>query len=111
MDNAYPGSIDLSIKKARTTVLFNGLPSGVVYDLAQPGTPFYGKSMYLLGDLAYAHDLIGIQETNGGLVVFGGSLPLYKDNFLLGSIGVSGGSPDQDLQVAQAGVDWLTKSE
>ncbi|KAH0370353.1 DUF336-domain-containing protein, partial [Aureobasidium melanogenum] len=94
MDNAYPGSIDLSIKKARTTVLFNGLPSGVVYDLAQPGAPFYG-----------------IQETNGGLVVFGGSLPLYKDNFLLGSIGVSGGSPDQDLQVAQAGVDWLTQSE
>lgn len=43
MDNAYPGSIDLSIKKARTTVLFNGLPSGVVYDLAQPGAPFYGK--------------------------------------------------------------------
>ncbi|CAD0038587.1 unnamed protein product [Aureobasidium pullulans] len=93
MDNAYPGSIDLSIKKARTTVLFNGLPSGVVYDLAQPGAPFYG-----------------IQETNGGLVVFGGSLPLYKDDFLLGSIGVSGGSPDEDLQVAQAGVDWLTKS-
>ena len=111
MDNAYPGSIDLSIKKARTTVLFNGLPSGVVYDLAQPGAPFYGKSMYFLSDLAYAHNLIGIQETNGGLVVFGGSLPLYKDNFLLGSIGVSGGSPDQDLQVAQAGVDWLTKSE
>lgn len=43
MDNAYPGSIDLSIKKARTTVLFNGLPSGVVYDLAQPGAPFYGR--------------------------------------------------------------------
>lgn len=57
------------------------------------------------------HTLAGIQETNGGLVVFGGSLPLYKDNFLLGSIGVSGGSPDQDLQVAQAGVDWLSQSE
>ncbi|KAI5246245.1 DUF336-domain-containing protein [Aureobasidium subglaciale] len=93
MDNAYIGSIDLSIKKARTTVLFNGLPSGVVYDLAQPGAPFYG-----------------IQESNGGLVVFGGSLPLYKNDFLLGSIGVSGGSPAQDLQVAQAGVDWLTKT-
>jgi hypothetical protein len=53
----------------------------------------------------------GIQETNGGLVIFGGSLPLYKDDFLLGSIGVSGGSPDQDLEVAQAGVDWLINSE
>jgi len=55
--------------------------------------------------------LAGIQETNGGLVIFGGSLPLYKNDFLLGSIGVSGGSPDQDLEVAQAGVDWLTKTE
>ena len=44
-------------------------------------------------------------------MVFGGSLPLYKDDFLLGSIGVSGGLPDQDLEVAQAGVDWLIKSE
>ena len=111
MDNAYPGSIDLAIKKARTTVLFNGLPSGVVYDLAQPGAPFYGKYIWISSALAHAHILAGIQETNGGLVVFGGSLPLYKDDFLLGSIGVSGGSPDQDLEVAQAGVDWLTKSE
>lgn len=61
-------------------------------------------------DGLHAHSFQGIQETNGGLVVFGGSLPLYKDDFLLGSIGVSGGSPDQDLQVAQAGVDWLTNS-
>lgn len=111
MDNAYLGSIDLAIKKARTTVLFNGLPSGVVYDLAQPGAPFYGKSLQVSVALASAHDLLGIQETNGGLVVFGGSLHLYKNDFLLGSIGVSGGSPDQDLEVAQAGVDWLTRSE
>ena len=111
MDNAYPGSIDLAIKKARTTVLFNGLPSGVVYDLAQPGAPFYGKLLKIICPLALTYRLAGIQETNGGLVVFGGSLPLYKDDFLLGSIGVSGGSPDQDLEVAQAGVDWLTKSE
>jgi uncharacterized protein GlcG (DUF336 family) len=55
MDNAYPGSIDLSMKKARTAVLFNGLTSGDLYEQAQPGQPLYG-----------------VQETNGGLVVFGG---------------------------------------
>ena len=53
--------------------------------------------------------MIGIQETNGGLVVFGGGLPLYKDGFLIGAIGVSGGSVEQDLDVAKAGADWLIK--
>lgn len=93
MDNAYPGSIDISIKKARTSVLFNGVPSAGLYNQSQPGQPLYG-----------------IEETNGGLVIFGGGLPLVKDNYLLGAIGVSGGTVAQDVEVAQAGVDWLTNS-
>lgn len=55
MDNAYIGSIDISQKKARTAVLFNGLTSAGLYDASQPGGPLYA-----------------IEETNGGLVVFGG---------------------------------------
>jgi uncharacterized protein GlcG (DUF336 family) len=55
MDNAYYGSIDISQKKARTSVLFNGVASGGLYDGSQPGAALYG-----------------IEETNGGLVVFGG---------------------------------------
>lgn len=55
MDNAYIGSIDISQKKARTAVLFNGLTSAGLYDGSQPGGALYG-----------------IEETNGGLVVFGG---------------------------------------
>ena len=55
MDNAYIGSIDISQKKARTAVLFNGLTSAGLYDASQPGGPLYG-----------------IEETNSGLVVFGG---------------------------------------
>jgi len=54
-DNAFPGSIDISIKKARTAVLFNGLSSADLYASSQPGASLYG-----------------IEETNGGLVVFGG---------------------------------------
>ena len=55
MDNAYIGSIDISQKKARTAVLFNGLSSAGLYDSSQPGQPLYA-----------------IEQTNGGLVVFGG---------------------------------------
>ena len=93
MDNAFPGSIDISTKKARTSVLFNGIPSAALYNQSQPDQALYG-----------------IQETNGGLVIFGGGLPLFKDNYLIGAIGVSGGTVAQDVEVAQAGVDWLTSS-
>ncbi|THY80000.1 DUF336-domain-containing protein [Aureobasidium pullulans] len=93
MDNAYPGSIDISIKKARTSVLFNGIPSGALLNQTYSGGGLYG-----------------IEETNGGIVVFGGGLPLVKDGFLVGAIGVSGGTVAQDVEVAQAGVDWLTGS-
>ncbi|KAH0149593.1 hypothetical protein KCU67_g11000, partial [Aureobasidium melanogenum] len=47
---------------------------------------------------------------NGGLVVFGGGLPLYKDDYLIGGIGVSGGSVDQDVQVVKAAVDWFSNA-
>jgi uncharacterized protein GlcG (DUF336 family) len=87
MDNAYPGSIDLSQKKARTAVLFNGLSSGDLYAAVQPGAPLYG-----------------VEQTNGGLVVFGGGFPVYLDGKLIGGVGVSGGSVEQDVQVSQAGV-------
>ncbi|GAB7354983.1 hypothetical protein MBLNU459_g5595t1 [Dothideomycetes sp. NU459] len=100
MDNAYPGSIDISTKKARTSVLFNGIPSAGLYNATIPTTQV-GMS---------SSGLYGIEETNGGLVVFGGGLPLYKNGFLIGAIGVSGGTVAQDIEVAQAGVNWLTAS-
>lgn len=43
MDNAYPGSIDISTKKARTSVLFNGVTSGGLYNESQPGQSLYGE--------------------------------------------------------------------
>ncbi|KAF2192473.1 DUF336-domain-containing protein [Zopfia rhizophila CBS 207.26] len=87
MDNAYIGSIDMSVKKARTAVLFNGLTSADLYDQSQPGAPLYG-----------------IQETNGGLVVFGGGVPIFLGGHLIGGVGVSGGTVSQDVEVATAGV-------
>jgi uncharacterized protein GlcG (DUF336 family) len=87
MDNAFPGSIDISQKKARTAVLFNGLSSADFYTAVQPGAPLYG-----------------LQETNGGLIVFGGGFPIYLDGKLIGGVGVSGGTVPQDVQVAQGGI-------
>lgn len=91
MDNAFLGSIDISQKKARTAVLFNGLyASADLYAAVQPGAPLYD-----------------VQNTNGGLVVFGGGVPIYVDGILIGGVGVSGGSVEQDLSVANAGIEAL----
>ncbi|KAJ9652887.1 hypothetical protein H2198_007889 [Neophaeococcomyces mojaviensis] len=90
MDNAYPGSIDISIKKARTVVLFNGMTSASFYNASQPGASLYG-----------------IEETNGGLVVFGGGVPLLVNGILIGAVGVSGGTVAQDVQVANAGAQAI----
>jgi len=94
MDNAFLGSIDMAQKKARTAVLFSGLFSSAdLYDQAQPGAPLYG-----------------IEQTNGGLVVFGGGVPIFLEGQLIGGVGVSGGSVEQDVQVARAGVLGLGAS-
>ncbi|KAI5205077.1 hypothetical protein E4T39_03224 [Aureobasidium subglaciale] len=109
MDNAYPGSIDISIKKARTTVLFNGMTTADLNAAAQG--PLYGLCSQSENRMfARADQFPGVEETNGGLVVFGGGLPLYKDDYLIGGIGVSGGSVDQDLQVVKAAVSWFSNS-
>lgn len=90
MDGALLGSIDISQRKAKTSALFRA-PSGAIGQLAQPGQP-----------------LFGIENTNGGLVVFGGGLPLQNaDGDVIGAIGVSGGSVQNDEAVAKAGAAAL----
>ncbi|MEW5686533.1 MAG: heme-binding protein [Pseudomonadota bacterium] len=85
MDGALLGSIDIALGKARTAALF-GLNTEVVGEFSKPG----GTSP-------------GLEQTNGGLVVFAGGIPLRDAaGELLGAVGVSGGSVAQDFQVAQA---------
>ena len=86
-DNAMPACIDIAIKKAKTVALFNG--AFTTSDLKEMSAP----------DGA----LTGIEQTNGGLVAFGGGLPLSNNGFFVGAIGVSGGAVEQDVDVAQAG--------
>ncbi|WP_344021606.1 heme-binding protein [Streptomyces luteireticuli] len=85
MDDAWLGSIDLALKKARTSVLFS-MPSATLGEISQPGGPAYG-----------------IEHSNGGLISFGGGLPIVDaDGRTVGAVGVSGGTVDQDVHVAGA---------
>ena len=87
MDDAWVGSIDIAIKKAKTAVFF-GMPTGEIGKLSQPG-----KSLY------------GIEHSNDGLVTFPGGLPIVDDEgVLVGAIGVSGSSVENDEKVAEAGL-------
>jgi uncharacterized protein GlcG (DUF336 family) len=90
MDNAWLGSIDISIKKAKTARFFD-MNSGEIGKLSQPGGPLYN-----------------IEHSNGGLITFPGGVVL-KDSAgkIIGAIGVSGGSVDQDHEVASAGAEVL----
>jgi len=92
MDDAFLGSIDISIKKAKTARLFN-MPTGNLGQLAQPGQPLYH-----------------IEFSNDGLITFPGGLPLKnKDGVIVGAIGVSGSSVEDDHEVAAAGAYVLLK--
>ena len=90
MDDAWVGSIDIAIKKAKTAVFF-GMPTGEIGKLSQPGGSLYG-----------------IEHSNGGLITFPGGLPIVdKDGVMVGAIGVSGSSVENDHTVAAAGAEAI----
>ncbi len=94
MDDAWVGSIDIAIKKARTACFF-GMATGELGKLSQPAEPLYG-----------------IEHSNDGLITFPGGLPIVdEDGVLVGAIGVSGSSVENDHEVAAAGVKVLGVSE
>jgi uncharacterized protein GlcG (DUF336 family) len=87
MDGAWLGSIDIAQNKAYTARAFDMETRGLA-PLAQPGGPLYG-----------------IEASNdGNLIVFAGGIPLVYRGRVVGAIGVSGGSVEQDQEVAEAGV-------
>ena len=90
MDGAWVASTDIAIDKAFTSA-GRGLTTRKIGEMAQPGQP-----------------LFGINTTNGGrIVIFAGGLPLMRDGEVIGAIGVSGGTVDEDEEVAEAGVAVL----
>ena len=94
MDDAWVGSIDIAIKKAKTAFYF-GFPTGEIGKLSQPGNPLYG-----------------IEHSNEGLITFPGGLPIVDaDGVLVGAIGVSGSTVENDHAVAEAGVKAVGVSD
>ncbi|MEV4951210.1 GlcG/HbpS family heme-binding protein [Paenarthrobacter nitroguajacolicus] len=86
MDGAWLGSIDIAIRKARTARYFD-MPTGSIGELSQPGG-----------------SLFNIEVSNGGLITFPGGVPLYsKDGHVIGAVGVSGSTVENDHAVASAG--------
>ena len=86
MDDAWLGSIDIAIKKAKTARFFD-MDSGEIGKLSQPGGPLYN-----------------IEVSNGGLISFPGGVPIRnKDGKVIGAIGVSGNTVENDHAVSSTG--------
>lgn len=86
MDGAWLGSLDISIKKAKTARFFD-MNTGIVGELSQPGGSLYN-----------------IEHSNNGLITFPGGIPMKNEaGEIIGAIGVSGSSVENDHAVAEAG--------
>jgi uncharacterized protein GlcG (DUF336 family) len=94
MGQALLVSIDIAINKAYTAVAVK-IPTHELAKVAQPGQP-----------------LFGIHNADGGrVVIFGGGFPLKLNNEIIGGIGVSGGSVEEDIQCAEAALERLASGE
>ena len=90
MDGAWIGSVDISISKAWTARAFD-IQTKDLAENSQPGQQFFG-----------------IHASNGGKVmIFAGGIPLSRNGEVVGGLGVSGGSGEQDQTVAEAGAAAL----
>lgn len=86
MDESYLGSIDVAIKKAKTARYFN-IATGDLGKLTQPGGIIYN-----------------IEVSNNGLITFPGGVPIKnKEGKIIGAIGISGGTIEQDHEIATIG--------
>ena len=90
MDNAWIGSIDISIKKAWTARAFD-IATKDLAEHSQSGGQFFGINA----------------SNDGKVMIFAGGIPLKQNGRVVGGIGVSGGSGEQDHAVAEAGAGAL----
>ena len=87
MDDAWLGSTDIAIHKAYTARAFD-MSTEELSKMAQPGKP-----------------LFGIEATNHErIVIFGGGVPVKRGDTVIGAVGSSGGTVDQDIKIAEAAV-------
>ena len=88
MDGAWLGSVDISIKKAWTSRAFD-IATKDLAEHSQSGGQFFGINA----------------SNDGKVMIFAGGIPLKQGGKVVGAIGVSGGSGEQDHQVAEAGAE------
>ena len=94
MDGTLPVSTELAVSKAFTAAVLR-MPTHNVGELAQPGGTLYG-----------------IQHThNGRIILFGGGYPLCINGEVVGAIGVSGGTVEQDMAVAEPAAAMLREAQ
>jgi uncharacterized protein GlcG (DUF336 family) len=94
MDETLPASTEIAVSKAYTSAVLRK-STHEVGKLAQPGKPLYG-----------------IQNTHQGkIVLFGGGVPLSLNGTVVGAVGISGGTVEEDIQIAETVVDALKKME
>jgi len=90
MDGSYLGSIDIAIKKAKTSRYFD-IETGALGKLTQPGGMLYN-----------------IELSNGGMISFPGGVPIKDEHGnIVGAIGISGGTIEQDYEIAMAGAEAI----
>jgi uncharacterized protein GlcG (DUF336 family) len=90
-DGGLIGSIDLAIDKAVTARIFDKSTAELAH-LAAPGEPLYG-----------------IEQCNDGkVVIFGGGMPVTFEGSIVGAVGASAGTVEQDIAVAEAAISALT---
>lgn len=89
-DDAQPGCNELAVNKAFSACMFRQ-PTEILGSLSQPGAELYG-----------------LQQGQGGrVVIFGGGIPVFRSGRVIGAIGASAGSVDQDIAVSGAGLAAL----
>lgn len=94
MDDTLPASTEIAVSKAYTSAVLRK-STHEVGKLAQPGEPLYG-----------------IQHTHQGkIVLFGGGLPLRLKGNVVGAVGISGGTVEEDIQIAETVVNALKTME
>ncbi|MDK2563527.1 heme-binding protein [Romboutsia sedimentorum] len=92
MEDAFVTSIDISINKAFTSACLKQGTHEIV-DAVQPGASLYGLQL----------------TNNARIVPFGGGLPIIVEGQVVGAVGVSGGTVEEDMLIAQAAVDAFNK--
>ena len=86
MDDAFLVSYDVATKKAYTSVAVK-MSTMELFKIAQPGQTFYG-----------------VDKLDGGkIIIFGGGIPLKVDGKIVGGLGISGGTGEQDHDLALFG--------